>query len=121
MRRHALSTGEAVRISRAVARGEELTGPRLRAAAVEWAEVLLRPVGPRTPRRKRLLNGLLVVYVVAVGSFLAHRLLTGHPEDVNWVGVVAWIGFAVWAVRRRRNLRRAMQRNATESPAAERP
>ena len=111
IRRHGLSTAAAVRVSRAVSRGEELTGSRLREAAVDWAHVLQQPVRPRTARRRRLLIGLLGTYALAVGSFVAYRLLTGHPGDVNWVGLVAWTAFGVWGVRRRRNIRRSLLLN----------
>jgi hypothetical protein len=112
VRRHGLTTGQAVQVSRGVPRGEELDDPRLRAAAVDWAQVLLRPARPSTPIARRLLVGALITYAVLLGSFLTYRAVTGHPEDVNWVAVVAWSAFGIWALRRRRNIRRSLDLNS---------
>jgi Flp pilus assembly protein TadB len=113
VRRHGLSAAEAARLAREVPRGSAFEDPRLRRAAVDWAETLLaqEPPRPRT-RRGRVLTALFVVWATGVFAYLVNRVVVGRPEDVNWVGVVAFSLFAVYAVRRRRALRRTIALNS---------
>ena len=114
VRTHRLSPSEAPRVAHAVPRGVALDQPHLRAAAVDWAERLMEQETVRWPttRRGRLLAGLAVLWFLGVVTLLVQRLVTGHPEDVNWMTVAIAVGFGVWAVRRRRALRRAVVVNS---------
>ena len=116
VRRHGLSAGEAARLAREVTRGHEFDDPRLRRAAVDWAETLLAQEmpRPRTPAG-RLLVALLFLWALGVLGFLLYRVLMGHPEDVNWVSVAAYVLLGVWIVRRRRGLRRTVALNGAQS------
>jgi hypothetical protein len=114
VRRHRLSPSEAPRVAHAVPRGMALDDPRLRAAAVDWAERLRDQETVRWPTslKGRLLAGLAVLWAVGVVAVVLQRLFTGRPEDVNWVTVAIAVGFGIWSVRRRRALRRAVAVNS---------
>ena len=119
VRRHRLSSADAPRVAHAVPRGLALDDPRLRAAAVDWAERLLEQETVRWPtsRKGRVLAGIAVLWAVGVVALLLQRLLTGRPEDVNWVTVAIAVGFGIWSVRRRRALRRAVVVNSGPATA----
>lgn len=119
VQRHRLSPVDAPRVAHAVPRGLELAEPHLRAAAVDWAERLIEQETVRWPRsaKGRMLAGLAVLWACGVVGLLLHRLLTGRPEDVNWVTVAIAVGWGIWSVHRRRALRRAIEANRDE-PAA---
>jgi Flp pilus assembly protein TadB len=122
VRRHRLSVAEAARIAAEVSRGRQLEDPRLRRAAVDWATRLLEQEtlrAPRNARTRRLLLALLTCWASAVFAWLLYRVLTGRPEDVNWVSLVLWTAAAVWIVRRRRRLRRSIVLNAEPSTAGD--
>ena len=120
VRRHRLSQSDAPRVAHAVPRGVALDQPHLRAAAVDWAERLLEQETVRWPtsRKGRILAGVAVLWFVGVVALVLQRLLTGRPEDVNWVTVVIAVGFGIWSVRRRRMLRRPIQLNQDEPAPA---
>ena len=116
VRRHRLSAAEAARLAREVPRGSTFDDPRLRRAAVDWAETLLAQESPRPrTRRGRVLAALFVAWATCVIAYLVNRVLVGRPEDVNWVSVVAFSLFAVYAVRRRRGLRRTIALNSEQA------
>ncbi|MFW3171446.1 hypothetical protein [Geodermatophilus sp. CPCC 206100] len=122
VQRHRLSAAEAARIATEVPRGRPLDEPRLRRAAVDWATRLLEQEavrGPRNPRTRRLVLAPVVCWASAVFAWLVHRVLSGRPEDVNWVSVAAWTLGAWWIVRRRRRLRRTIAVNAEPSTVDE--
>ncbi len=120
VQQHRLSASEAPRVAHAVPRGVALEDPRLRAAAVDWAERLMEQETVRWPtsRKGRLLAGAAVLWFVGVMALIVQRLLTGRPEDVNWVTVAIVVGFGIWSVHRRRMLRRAVQLNRDERATA---
>ncbi|SDN85895.1 hypothetical protein [Geodermatophilus sp. DSM 45219] len=114
MRRHGLSAGEASRIATDVPRGRRMAEPRLRRAAVDWARELLRREQvrlPRDPRTRRVVVVVLVLWVTTALCLLAFRIASGRGVDVTWVTVAFWFAVGVWVVRRRRNLRRAVELN----------
>jgi hypothetical protein len=118
VRRHGLSAGEASVIAADVPRGRCLSDPRLRPVAVEWAHELLeqeRVRGPQNPRARQALLVLLICWAAAVLAWLFYRVVSGHPEDVNWVSVLLWAAALGYLVRRRRLLRRTMEVNAEPS------
>lgn len=114
VREHRLSASEAPRVASAVPRGVALDEPRLRAAAVDWAGRLMEQETVRWPRsaKGRILAGLTVLWFLGVVALILQRLLTGRPEDVNWVTVAIVAGFGIWSVHRRRALRRAVAVNS---------
>ena len=115
VRRHGLSPAEASRLAREVPRGAEFQEPRLRRAAVDWAGTLLEQEMPRQRTAVgRWLVALLFFWALAVLGLLLHRLLAGQPEDVNWLMVATYAVLAVWILRRRRNLRRTIERNSDD-------
>jgi hypothetical protein len=121
VRRPALSPGEAARLARDVPRGVEFDDPRLRRAAVDRAGTLLSRELPR-PRTTggRVAVALVCLWALGVLGFLVSRLVLGHAEDVNWVTVTMYALLALWAVRRRRGLRRtvALNSDVTTGPDA---
>jgi hypothetical protein len=111
MRRHRLTGGEAGDISGGVTRGREFSDPRLRAAAADWAGIVLRT---ETPSRKTLIC-LAVVAVLAVVAGLVFRAKTGRPVDIDWFSIAVWVLIGAWVRRRRRGLRRAIEVNGGAS------
>ena len=83
LRTHALAAAEAREVARAVRRGEGFSDPRLRAAACDWAVVLLRPVPSVSRRARRIWFGVGAVGVLATGGLIAYRLIDGRPEDLT--------------------------------------
>ncbi|SDE55275.1 hypothetical protein SAMN05660485_01054 [Blastococcus fimeti] len=120
VRRHRLSSSDAPRVAHAVPRGLALAEPHLRQAAVDWAERLIEQESVRWPttRKGRLLAGAAVLWFVGVVAFLVQRLVTGRPEDVNWVTVAIVVGFGIGSVHRRRMLRRTIELNRDEPAIA---
>lgn len=112
VRAHGLTGAEAALLARGVPRGRRFDDPRLRRAAVDWAQLLLEQ-GARRPRtrRGRVLVALGCLWAAGVLGFLLVRVLMGHPEDVNWVSVAVFSLLAVYVVRRRRGLRRTVALN----------
>lgn len=115
MRRHGLSAGEADQVARAVIHGEELSDGRLRDAAADWAAILLRPGRPRDPRIRRILNGLLIAWLVAFAVLVVERVVTGHADDVRWGGIAIWLALTAVVVGPRRRVRRALALNSRRS------
>ena len=60
----------------------------------------------------------VVGWAAAVLAWSAYRLVTEGPAEVNWITAGAWAAVAVWFVRRRRALRRAIELDDSESPDA---
>ena len=54
---HGLTSEEADDVADSVLKGQRLPDERLRAAAADVAEILLRPGRPRDPRTRRILTG----------------------------------------------------------------
>ena len=120
VRRHGLSTEEAARIAADVPRGLRLPDPRLRRAAVDRARQLLEQEQvrlPRNPRTRGLLIALAICWTTAVLGHLVFRVVSGRPEDVNWVTVAFGAAAVAWGVRRRRALRRTIELNDEPTPA----
>ena len=117
---HRLSAADASRVAHAVPRGMALEQPHLRSAAAAWGERLIEQETLRWPRTLtgRIGAGLAVLWACGVIGFLLHRLLTGHPEDVNWGTVILYAGLALWFRRRRRLLRQAIERNQDQPASA---
>jgi hypothetical protein len=102
-----------------VPRGLRLPDPRLRRAAVEWARQLLEQEQvrlPRNPRTRDLLVLLVVVWATGVLGYVVFTVVSGRPEDVNWVTAAAWAAVIAWGVRRRRALRRTIELNDDPAP-----
>jgi len=120
VQRHGLSSSDAPRVAHAAPRGMALDEPRLRAAAVDWAGRLIEQETVRWPMSRigRFLAGAAVAWFLCICGFLLHRVLTGHPEDVNWGMVILYGGFAFWFRRRRRLLRRTIELNEDEPATA---
>lgn len=119
VRRHGLSAAEQFRVSEAVSRGRALDGDRLRRAAVELAEqtsAQLRLSLQGGSRVQRVFVLLAVLWLVLLLSNVALSLATGRLSDVPWVALLAGSVGAGVALRQRRNLRRAIDRN--RDPAA---
>lgn len=119
VRRHGLSAGEAARIATDVPRGRRMAEPRLRRAAADWARELLQQEQvrlPRAPRTRRLVVVVVVLWVTTALGLLVFRIASGRGVDVNWVTVAFWLALGVWVVRRRRNLRRAVELNDEPAP-----
>jgi hypothetical protein len=79
--KHGLSTDEADDVADSVLKGEWLPDERRRAAAADWAEILLRPGRPWNPRARRLLSGLLIAWVAAISVLIVVGVVTGHAES----------------------------------------
>ena len=120
VQQHRLSAADASRVATAVPRGLQFDAAHLRPAAVDWAERLLDQETLRWPRTLtgRIGAGLAVLWACGVIGFLLHSVLSGRPEDVNWSTVALYVGLGVWLLRRRRNLRRAVERNQDEPATA---
>ncbi|TQN42959.1 hypothetical protein FHU33_2378 [Blastococcus colisei] len=114
VRRHRLSAGEAARLGREVARGVRFDDERQRAAAVDLAGLLLGqglfPDG--ASRTQRVLVVVLVLWLTAVLARVVFLLVSGRPQDVNWVTVLIWAGAILWHRTRRRGLRRTIALNS---------
>lgn len=108
IRRHGLSAVEADDVSRGVARGRAFDDSRLRAAAAEWAAILLRTETP-SPQARRF----LWVCVVVLPALAVVQILLVGPSGV---GGLVWAVFGIWAWRRRRNLQRAIEVNREVVP-----
>jgi hypothetical protein len=119
MRRQGLSADEAKTVADAVVQGEELPDGHLRDAAADWAEVLLRPGRPRDPRTRRILNGLLIVWLAAFAALVVWRVVTGHAGDVNWGLVAIWLVLTAVVDGRRRRVRRSLALNSRPSARSE--
>ena len=115
MSRHGLSADEAEDVAHAVISGERLPDGRLRDAAADWAEILLRPGRPRNPRVRRLLAGLLIAWVAAVVGLLVHLAVIGRAAGVNWFSAAAWALLAASLGHRRRRVRRALALNSARA------
>ena len=114
VRRHRLTPGESAQLSRDVPKGTRYDEDRLRAAAVDLAQLELGqgllPAG--ASRTRRVLVVLAFCWILAVLGRITYLLADGRPEDVNWVSVLIWIGLFAWFGRRRRGLRRTMELNS---------
>lgn len=111
MSRHELSSDEAHDVADAVLNGERLPDGRLRAAAADWAEVLLRPGRPRSPRTRRLLIGLLIAWVAAISVLVVRSVVIGQADEVPWSLPLIWLGLTASLAGRRRRVRRALALN----------
>ena len=108
VRRHGLRPAEVARVRQAVTSGQELPDPRLRAAAVDWAEQELTVGRAPAPTWVRV---LLAVWLTVVVVRIAFLLAEGRAGDVNWVAVIFAIGAAVYVRHRRKALHRAVRLN----------
>jgi hypothetical protein len=116
MQRHHLTPQETARVEAAVTWGRQLAEPRLRRAAVEWAEAEIQRTFDRRRIHSRgarlaLFAGLLAV---VVGLLVWGGIREGR---IPWSGLVwcliwsSWIG--LWAT----GPRRALRRNSATEPA----
>jgi hypothetical protein len=113
VRRHALRPGEAAQVEGAITWGRALQDPRLRAAAVDWAQSLQHLATERRLRRPRLrLVGVAVLVVLAV--LVAARLAFDVVEE-GWSALFpALLWPLLWAIPVGRMIngpRRAVERN----------
>jgi hypothetical protein len=113
LRRHGLSAGEAARLAREVTRGRRFDDERERRAAVDLARLQLGQglFTDGASSTRRLLVVALFLWLIAVLGRAVHLVVSGRPEDVNWVFVLIWSGFLVWDQARRRGLRRTIALN----------
>ena len=113
VRRHRLSPGESARLSREVPKGTRYDDGRLRAAAVDLAQLELGqgllPAG--ASRTRRVVVVLFFLWVVAVLGWIVHLVASGRPGDVNWLTFAIWAAVFGWLVARRRRLRRTVELN----------
>jgi hypothetical protein len=120
MRRHGLTTAEAARVVAAVPRGSELEDPRMRAAAVELAQLTLAQVVPTwqdASTGRRVLLVLTSVWVLVVVANAAFAVAFGNLGDVSWfhlAGAAVIVGSPFWQSRR---LRQTIALNAGPGPA----
>lgn len=118
---HGLTSGEADRVARAVTWGRALDDPRLRAAAVDWAQ---RVEAREQRRRERWpqLEGWLVVAVVVAGAgvvaYAVFAVLQDRWGDVGWFSAARWLLFAGAGWRRRQGLARAIALNSDSPPTS---
>ena len=119
MRRHRLSADEADEVTRDVVAGEALPDGHLRDAAVDWAEILLRTGRPRDPRIRRVLNGLLVVWLAAVAVLVVRSVVQGRAGDVSWPTLMIWLALVVMVVGRRLRVRRSLALNSRHSAGSD--
>jgi hypothetical protein len=115
LRRHDLTADEADEVASAVVDGRALADGRLRNAAAEWAEILLRTGRPHDPRIRRLLTGLLAVWVLFLVALLGSNLVRGRFEIVHWSVPLVWVSLTASIVGRRRTVRRSLGRNSARS------
>lgn len=111
VRRHALTSDEVLEVVQAVRRGVLLPDARLRAAAAEWAQVLLSPVPSVSVRARRVWFGVAIVGVIGSVALGGYRLATDRAEDLNWFMLALTLAFVVWWVQRRARIRRALEVN----------
>jgi hypothetical protein len=115
LRRHGLGSREAAEVVGAVTAGTELPEPRMRAAAVELAELTLRQVAPSwqeaSPARRVLIacTALWAVLVLTGAVFVA--VLEG-PGEVHWLNVAAVLLIVGPPFLQARKLRRTIERNS---------
>jgi hypothetical protein len=124
-RRHGLSSADATLVEDAVQAGRALDDERLRAVAVDWAEQALADV-----RGRRGLPGGVRGFLVVFWAFYAvigvattvFSLATG--DGVPWLFVLFTVNGLVGMagpLMARRTLRRAIDRNSSTFPSADRP
>lgn len=116
---HELTLLEADEVERAVTWGRPLTDPRLRAAAVDWAQRLEAAAQRRRERRPQA-DAWLVVLAVVVGAGALGYAVFAVVSDrwgVPWYPVVHWLVFSAIGWRRRQGPARAIALNTGPPPA----
>jgi hypothetical protein len=121
MRRHGLTTKEATQVVSAVPAGRELADPRMRAAAVELAELTLEQVLPRWHEAsvgRRIVIAFSAVWVVVVLAGSVFVAVFEGLGEVSWfhlAGAAVVVGSPLWQSRK---LRQTIALNSGPAPAA---
>jgi hypothetical protein len=121
MAAHALTSAEADQVQRAVTWGRELTDPRLRAAAVDWAQRVEGRNRRRRERRPEVEGWLVSAFVVAGAGVIGYAVLAvtqGRWGDIDWFTAAQWLLFGAVGWRRRQGPARAITLNSEPPPAS---
>ena len=118
MARHGLTSAEVAEVQRAIARGAAVEDARLREAAVEEARRQLRTWGARGDVAQRV---WLVLGVLWIGGGVLLIVVSAWTGEWSWNYALLAVNAAAVTVPQlllRRNLRRAIERNGEQDPAA---